>query len=174
MRAATEMEPSRSLPRPALTGILQPQGYGETRVDQASWDGRHFEADAQSIVPTISRAPDLPLAPIQRAVGQTVLGRSAPSDSTSEVVQREGPDSVSPAVGAVPSSSASASAVGLDDTPGVPGPASGPWAPPATKTIPQESDMDELANKLYDRIRIRLKTELLVARERAGMLTDWR
>jgi hypothetical protein len=32
--------------------------------------------------------------------------------------------------------------------------------------------MDELARKLYDRIRNRLKTELLVDRERAGFLTD--
>jgi hypothetical protein len=37
-----------------------------------------------------------------------------------------------------------------------------------------ETDMDELAGKLYDRIRNRLKTELLVDRERAGFLTDLR
>jgi hypothetical protein len=34
--------------------------------------------------------------------------------------------------------------------------------------------MDLLAGKLYDRIRGRLKTELLIDRERAGLLTDWR
>jgi len=34
--------------------------------------------------------------------------------------------------------------------------------------------MDELAGKLYDRIRTRLKTELLIDRERAGFLTDLR
>jgi len=37
-----------------------------------------------------------------------------------------------------------------------------------------ETDMDELARKLYDRLRTRLKTELLVDRERAGFLTDLR
>ncbi len=37
-----------------------------------------------------------------------------------------------------------------------------------------ETEMDELARKLYDRIRGRLKTELLVDRERAGFLTDLR
>ena len=37
-----------------------------------------------------------------------------------------------------------------------------------------ESEMDELARKLYDRIRGRLKAELLVDRERAGFLTDLR
>ena len=37
-----------------------------------------------------------------------------------------------------------------------------------------EAQMDELARKLYDRIRGRLKSELLVDRERAGFLTDLR
>ena len=37
-----------------------------------------------------------------------------------------------------------------------------------------ETEMDELARKLYDRLRNRLKTELLVDRERAGFLTDLR
>ena len=50
-------------------------------------------------------------------------------------------------------------------------------ASPAAATGPSqasESEMDELARKLYDRIRGRLKTELLVDRERAGFLTDLR
>jgi len=50
-------------------------------------------------------------------------------------------------------------------------------ASPAAATGPSqapETDMDELAGKLYDRIRSRLKTELLVDRERAGFLTDLR
>jgi hypothetical protein len=43
----------------------------------------------------------------------------------------------------------------------------------ASHTAP-ETDMDELAGKLYDKIRTRLKSELLVDRERAGLLTDLR
>ncbi|HEX6353555.1 eCIS core domain-containing protein [Actinophytocola sp.] len=35
-------------------------------------------------------------------------------------------------------------------------------------------DLDELATRLYDRLRSRLRLELLVDRERAGMLTDFR
>jgi hypothetical protein len=35
-------------------------------------------------------------------------------------------------------------------------------------------DLDELAARLYDRLRSRLRLELLVDRERAGMLTDFR
>ena len=45
--------------------------------------------------------------------------------------------------------------------------------PPADSPA-AEADMDTLAAKLYDRIRARLKTELLVDRERAGFLTDLR
>ncbi|HXN01561.1 MAG TPA: hypothetical protein VN973_06710 [Candidatus Dormibacteraeota bacterium] len=37
-----------------------------------------------------------------------------------------------------------------------------------------EARMEDLAGKLYDRIRIRLRNELLVDRERAGFLTDLR
>jgi hypothetical protein len=35
-----------------------------------------------------------------------------------------------------------------------------------------ETELDELAGRLYDRIRSRLRMELLVSRERAGMATD--
>jgi hypothetical protein len=47
-------------------------------------------------------------------------------------------------------------------------------APSAGPHQASEAEMDELARKLYDRIRGRLKTELLVDRERAGFLTDLR
>ena len=45
---------------------------------------------------------------------------------------------------------------------------------PAGPHQASEAEMDELARKLYDRLRSRLKTELLVDRERAGFLTDLR
>ena len=35
-------------------------------------------------------------------------------------------------------------------------------------------DLDDLARRLYPRLRSRLRTELLVDRERAGLLTDLR
>jgi hypothetical protein len=37
-----------------------------------------------------------------------------------------------------------------------------------------EKELDELARKLYDRIRYHLRSELLIDRERAGVLTDLR
>jgi hypothetical protein len=44
----------------------------------------------------------------------------------------------------------------------------------AAEPAAQDEAMDALAGKLYDRIRSRLKSELLVDRERAGLLTDLR
>jgi hypothetical protein len=44
---------------------------------------------------------------------------------------------------------------------------------PAGAAHPDEN-LDALAGKLYDRIRSRLKSELLLDRERAGLLTDLR
>ena len=47
-------------------------------------------------------------------------------------------------------------------------------AGPSTPGADDEGQMDDLAAKLYDRIRSRLRNELLVDRERAGFLTDLR
>ena len=44
----------------------------------------------------------------------------------------------------------------------------------AAEPAAHDEAMDALAGKLYDRIRSRLKSELLVDRERAGLLTDLR
>jgi hypothetical protein len=35
-----------------------------------------------------------------------------------------------------------------------------------------ETELDELAGRLYDRFRSRLRMELLISRERAGLATD--
>ena len=47
-------------------------------------------------------------------------------------------------------------------------------ASPSTPDANDEGRLEDLAAKLYDRIRIRLRNELLVDRERAGFLTDLR
>lgn len=47
-------------------------------------------------------------------------------------------------------------------------------AGPSTAGADDEGHIEDLAAKLYDRIRIRLRDELLVDRERAGFLTDLR
>ena len=38
----------------------------------------------------------------------------------------------------------------------------------------QDDELDALAARLYDRIRLRLRSELRVDRERAGRITDLR
>lgn len=47
-----------------------------------------------------------------------------------------------------------------------------PESDPATDF--DEPDLEELATKIYDRLRSRLRRELIVDRERAGLLTDFR
>jgi hypothetical protein len=62
---------------------------------------------------------------------------------------------------------AAAEAAPAPDT--APAAASGP---PAGAQSPES--MDELAGRIYDRIRMRFRDELLIDRERAGLLTDVR
>jgi hypothetical protein len=48
-------------------------------------------------------------------------------------------------------------------------------APAGHKPIDTDDlDLDELTARLYDRIRSRLRLELLLDRERAGLLSDFR
>lgn len=121
--------------------------------------------------PNVREAQPLPLAPlaalapsrgfaVQRAAQAVDDSEAAPTESSME--------SDAPALqGAWYETQAAVSRVraGVAPEPAV-----------ATPTGPHqaETDMDELAGKLYDRIRSRLKTELLVDRERAGFLTDLR
>lgn len=51
-------------------------------------------------------------------------------------------------------------------------PAGGP-AHPATEE-PATIDLDELARRVYGQVRTQLRSELLIDRERAGLLTDFR
>jgi hypothetical protein len=103
----------------------------------------------------------LPLAPsraiaVQRASDDTAHTDAQPETETLQRVWYESPVAVSRlSEGGVASDS------------------SGPAASVASSEG-SEAQMDELARKLYDRIRSRLKTELLVDRERAGFLTDLR
>jgi hypothetical protein len=47
-------------------------------------------------------------------------------------------------------------------------------ADPAPPAAPSEGELDDLAHRLYDRLRSRLRLELLIDRERAGLITDLR
>ncbi|HVS06193.1 MAG TPA: hypothetical protein VHK65_08495 [Candidatus Dormibacteraeota bacterium] len=136
---------------------------------------RHLPLSAQgpSEAPPMAR---LPLAPsrgfaVQRApqpIEDAEVGSSElPSEGGAPVVQGAWFDSISSAASSLPSGAASAGGSAI-------GSAIGGAASALGGHKPEETDMDELAGKLYDRIRNRLKTELLVDRERAGFLTDLR
>jgi hypothetical protein len=121
------------------------------------------------------RAQELPLAPARIAVQRAAQAvddsetesTDVPIESDAPVVQGAWYDSISAGVGSMTSgvSSSVASSAGS---------AIGAVASSLGSHKAEETDMDELARKLYDRIRSRLKTELLVDRERAGFLTDLR
>lgn len=117
----------------------------------------------------------LPLAPsrgfaVQRAsqaVDDSEAESMDPADGDAPTVQGAWYDSISAGVSSM-TSGAGSSLVGPV------GSALGSVASSVGGHKADETDMDELAGKLYDRIRSRLKTELLVDRERAGFLTDLR
>lgn len=116
---------------------------------------------------------DLPLAPtpsiVQRMASGVASELAPPIDVAEPALQRGVFDSVASHAGmmGVPGVTAVSSAAA-----GIGGGIASLLHSNGSK--PTEGDMDELASKLYDKIRARLKTELLVDRERAGFLTDLR
>ena len=131
--------------------------------------GRPFQLQAQA-ERSPSRAAELPLAPVQRAAAEVAPEPSEPGgESTSEVVQRARFDSLSSEISGLSSRVLSPAEAGSAVS--TAGSAIGPLFGGHKAA---ETDMDELAGKLYDKIRTRLKSELLVDRERAGFLTDLR
>ncbi len=53
-------------------------------------------------------------------------------------------------------------------------PAAGAGAIAGASPEQSDRDLDELARKLHDRISMHLRRDLLIQRERAGMVTDLR
>ena len=163
-----DTRPARSRFGPALSHVAPQQQDGPTMPDQALPVGQRVEVQTQS-ERSVSRAAELPLAPLQRAAAAESPEQELGGESTSEVVQRGMFDSLSSEVSSlssrVPSPAEAGSAVSTVGS-AIGSMFGGHKAP--------ETDMDELAGKLYDKIRTRLKSELLVDRERAGLLTDLR
>ena len=127
-----------------------------------------------------SRSPGLPLAPqpgigVQRAAQALADSRTEPADAPAEpygpTLQGSWYDSIAAGAGSLASSAMSSGGTAAS---GAVGSAVGAAASSLGHQQAAETDMDELAGKLYDRIRTRLKTELLIDRERAGFLTDLR
>jgi uncharacterized protein DUF4157 len=171
--------PARSLLAHELTHVAQQRRFGAALPAEASPQGRRLELQAQRVerdfgshrnasspssAESSTQGSQLPLAPIvpatvQRAMAAvTAQAEAAEARAVTPLVmaQRE-PETASPSAPA-----AAAETAGETASAG------------AANDAQSEQSMDELAGRLYDRIRGRLKNELLVDRERAGFLTDLR
>ena len=152
-----------------LASAAPPSQDGPTTLGRTLAVGRRFQVQTQSERPA-SRAAELPLATAQRAAADSSPERSEPGgESTPEVVQRGWFNSLSSEVSSLSSRAPLPTEAG--SAAGTVGSALGSMFGGHKEP---ETDMDELAGKLYDKIRNRLKSELLVDRERAGFLTDLR
>ncbi|HEY4867158.1 MAG TPA: hypothetical protein VIK45_16785 [Candidatus Dormibacteraeota bacterium] len=151
-------------------------------------------ADASG-VPVAPQPAELPLAPAAGRVPATFRRVQTLSEARVEPAWPSG--AAGPAAGqewSAPSSpepAAAAMAPGGAWTGGLsaqraaedaPAPAPSAGAPPAAGAAgahgggaaPSEGELDDLAVRLYDRLRSRLRLELLIDRERAGLITDLR
>jgi hypothetical protein len=138
-----------------LTHVAQQRRLGSSLPDERSAAGQGLEREAREMEASFASTPPLPLRGRDFANGGIELAEpSAPPAQQVERVQK------AEAV-ATPGSS-----LGTDPPPSAsPTRGEGHW---------DERDLEDLARKLYERIRGRLRQELLVDRERAGMLSDWR
>jgi hypothetical protein len=141
--------PGRSLVAHELVHVAQQRRLGGTLPSEDSPAGRALEAEALSIE---SGAKGMPAPPAQQATSGGGSGpplhTPAPSGSSPTPpghAGRAGPQRVA------------------DGTPG-----------PSLASSTTEESVEELAGRLYGHIRTRLRSELLVDRERAGLLTDVR
>src|SRR4029077_4254861 len=160
--------PTRSLFSPEFARVGTLERYGRMLPNQGLGDGRPLQRRAQP-EPSLSRAAELPLGPVQRAAELAPEPSEPGGESTDEVVQRRMFDSPSSEVSGLPLHAPSPAEAGSALSTAASSVGSMFGGHKAAET-----DMDELAGKLYDKIRTRLKSELLVDRERAGFLTDLR
>ena len=107
--------------------------------------------------------PSWPLARGHRRPGPSQRGPPRPDRERWSILPRPG-GGQSAAVQRQAETGAVESAAGGADAPAAGGPAGAGGN--------RDQDMDELARKLYGRIRERLGAELLADRERAGLLVD--
>jgi hypothetical protein len=122
----------------------------------------------------------------------------APADAPANAPVERGLTFPSPAAGFAPPAQAPASSQSLPLMPSAPSPSQAPAsgmqaaiadltaaaAPAAAAAAPSDGvpvtheapplDLDDLARRVYGQVRTQLRSELLIDRERAGLLTDFR
>lgn len=129
-----------------LVRAIHAAAMGGSETGDGAISGSHQPTVARSSLGDTS-APDLAGA---SSIGATIPGAFAAGDSgRAPSVQREDGSDAAVAAAATGATAGGGAAAGGS-----------------------ERELDELARRLYDRIRSRLRTELLVDRERAGALSD--
>jgi hypothetical protein len=141
--------------------------------------GGHLPEQRSTPVQTavaIQRAPEEPGSAESPAVGPTeatgVAGGSGlvpPPELGPVPAPAPSPDEMSPTAGQRPAEIATMPAV---FAPAGETPATAPAAPATEEAAP--IDLDDLARRVYGQVRTQLRSELLIDRERAGLLTDFR
>jgi hypothetical protein len=166
--------PARSLLAHELVHVSQQRRLGGVVPGENSNKGREMEAEAATVERSVATGTEMPLAriaaPSVQAAPSPPVARTAQASSV--VMQARAPWAAFASIQRAPESAESSPEVSEappDISAGQPAAAT---STPATKD--DETHIDELASKLYDKIRSRLRNELLVDRERAGFLTDLR
>lgn len=182
----------RSLLAHELVHVGQQRRLGAALPHESSPAGRQLEQEArtaeglvESVAATKARTPGMPLS---RSQNQPSSGARLPAIGSSAEVRRAVDGALTLATpGAAPASGGAASPLAgaptgtaiAEERSASPqradasSPAPGP-APTAGARGDDESELDELAHKLYERIRLRLGRELLLDRERSGLLSGSR
>jgi hypothetical protein len=179
----------RSLLAHELVHVGQQRRLGAALPHESSPAGRQLEHEARSAEALVEAAPPprSPGMPLARSQAQGGSGGQPPAIGASAEVRRAvdgaltlaGPGSARGSGEAAALASAPTGAVSTDERSLSPqrADASAPAPGPAPTTGPRgddESQLDELARKLYERIRLQLGRELLLDRERSGSLSGSR
>jgi Domain of unknown function (DUF4157) len=155
--------PARSLLAHELVHAGQQRRFGGALPAEHSDDGQRMEAEAQTVERSVATEAEMPLARVA----------ASPMQASTAVIEARAPWATSATIQRAPESNGSSPPAASEP----PSMSSAGQPAPGASLSPQKADdtqMDELAAKLYDKIRNRLRNELLVDRERAGFLTDLR
>ena len=172
--------PARALLAHELTHVAQQRRLGSALPPEASAGGQHLEAEARGMESTaFSEMPLAPRVQSAPAIGATPAREANSMEATasqligSGMATRAGDGSL---IFRAPEGAPAAGPWASSPSPSVQreaAPAAAPAAPKAG-TATSDAELEELARKLYEPIRSRLRAELLIDRERAGMIADIR
>jgi hypothetical protein len=182
---ATEHEPSASVQTlPISTTVLEPLPPPVTQLPPAGLSSVPIKSSDALVAATTGR----PLAMPQVSAAGSVQRQTAVSSAERGVhetyrdfqlphiaIQREATASfAAPPVFEVPTAVAPTGSTERSELAVQRAPLDGESAAAAVPAHASEKDLDDLARKLHERISSRIRFELLLDRERAGMVTDLR